>query len=255
MMTGTDKAPALVVSAEAVRDAIVLYAHGVLEDSTYVALRNKIIGAALDEPNAVVVDVTDLRVPAKSAWSVFSSAQWLVSRWPQVPIILVCTHTAGRDAVVRSGVGRHVGVYPSIGTAVEVSAQSAPHRNRHRARAELTASATSLRRSRELVDAWLTAWAQPKLIAVTKIVVTSLVENVLQHTDSPPGLRLESDWDSVAVAVEDFSHGPAVLRERTTSNGGLSGLRIVAALCRMWGTAPTPTGKTVWAIVGPENGL
>ena len=34
-----------------------------------------------------------------------------------------------------------------------------------------------------------------------------------------------------------------------------SGLGIISVLCRMWGNAPTPTGKTVWAVLGPENRL
>jgi hypothetical protein len=34
-----------------------------------------------------------------------------------------------------------------------------------------------------------------------------------------------------------------------------SGLHIVGALCRAWGNAPTSSGKTVWAVIGPENRL
>jgi hypothetical protein len=57
------------------------------------------------------------------------------------------------------------------------------------------------------------------------------------------------------VAVEDSSRGPVELREDPKVSGIPSGLRVVAALCRMWGTAPTPAGKTVWAVMGPENRL
>lgn len=35
----------------------------------------------------------------------------------------------------------------------------------------------------------------------------------------------------------------------------VSGLAIVAALSRAWGSSPTSSGKTVWAIIGPENQL
>jgi len=35
----------------------------------------------------------------------------------------------------------------------------------------------------------------------------------------------------------------------------LSGLAMVTALTRGWGNLPTPTGKIVWAAVGPENVL
>lgn len=104
-----------------------------------------------------------------------------------------------------------------------------PQSHRRRARANLSATPDSVSQSRQLVEKWLTAWSQTDLISVTKVIVTSLVENVLKHTDSPPGLRLESKGDTVTVAVEDDS--------------------------RTWGTAPTPSGKTVWAVIGPENRL
>jgi hypothetical protein len=93
------------------------------------------------------------------------------------------------------------------------------------------------------------------LIPVAKVVVTSFVENVLKHTDSNPGVRLEFDGSAVTVAVDDGSHVPAGLRERPGPCGAPSGLHIVAALCRAWGNAPTSSGKTVWAVVGPENRL
>jgi hypothetical protein len=45
----------------------------------------------------------------------------------------------------------------------------------------------------------------------------------------------------------------ASLRETVTHAGHPWGLRIVNALCRQWGNAPTRSGKTVWVIVGREN--
>jgi hypothetical protein len=60
----------------------------------------------------------------------------------------------------------------------------------------------------------------------------------------------------VTVAVADDSHALATRRE--SSRGGredVSGLAIVAALCRGWGNAPTRSGKRVWARIGPENKL
>jgi hypothetical protein len=252
-MAGTGRAPVLHVTANAAGEVTVLRADGVLDSSSYLALRDEIIDAALHEPSAVVVDVTDLVVPADSAWSVFSSASWLVSRWPRVPIALVCEHTETRDALARSGMPRRVPVHPSIGSAVGCLPSGFANPMRHRARADLPARVQSLRRSRELVTGWLTAWSRAEFVPVTNIIATTLVENVLQHTDSRPCVRLESDDAVVAVAVEDSSHIPAALREGETENGVPSGLRIVAALCRMWGQAPTPAGKTVWAAIGREN--
>jgi hypothetical protein len=246
----------LTVAAEAVdATAVLLTARGTLDSVTYRSLRDQIIKAALDEPKAVIVDVTALDVPAESAWAVFTSAQWHVAKWPEVPIMLVCEHAAGRSAITRNGIARYVSVYPSVRDAIDAARCARPHATRRRARVGLPARLTSLSRARELVTEWLTAWSQTDLIPVTKVVVTALVENVLQHTDSNPVVRLEYDGSAVTVAVEDFSHLPAGPREDPKPYTVRSGLHIVGALCRAWGNAPTSSGKTVWAVVGPENRL
>jgi len=235
--------------------ATLMTLRGTLDSVTYRSLRDGIIKTALEEPKAVIVDVTYRDVPAESALVVFTSARWYVAQWPEVPILLVCEHPAGRSAIARNGVSRYVPVYPSVRAAIDVASSTQSPRPRRRVRAQLPAKLASLRRSRELVAEWLTAWSQPELIAVTKVVVTTLVENVLQHTDSAPGVRLEFDGSAVTVAVEDASHVQAGPREEQKPYQAPSGLHIVSALCRAWGNAPTSTGKTVWAVIGPENRL
>jgi hypothetical protein len=235
--------------------AVVLTARGTLDSSTYRPLRDGIIKAALDEPKAVIVDVTGLDVPAESAWVVFTSARWHVAKWPEVPIILACEHAGGRSAITRNGVARYVPVYPSVRAALDAASCAKSPVVRRRARAQLPAELATLSRARALVAEWLTGWSHTDLIPVSKVVVTSFVENVLQHTDSAPMVRLESDGSAVTVAVEDTSHLPAGLREEPKLNRVPSGLHIVSALCRAWGNAPTSSGKTVWAVIGPENRL
>jgi len=245
----------LSVAAQTLSGAVVLDMRGVLDSGTYRRLRDEIIKTALGGPRAVVVDVTDLAVPAESAWAVFTSARWHVDRWPEVPILLVCKHSAGRSAIARNGITRYIAVHPTIEAAMDALNQSPRPRLRRRARAELPASINSLVRSRELVAEWLSAWSQTDKVAVAKVVVTSLIENVLEHTDSAPSLRLESDGSTVTVAVGDASHRQASFKEMPASTKAPTGLRIISALCRTWGNSPTTTGKTVWAVIGPENVL
>jgi anti-anti-sigma factor len=245
---------ALLSVATETRDAtVVLTPRGVLDSSTYRPLRDKVIKAALDEPRAVIVDVTDLDVSAESAWAVFTSARWHVGRWPEVPIVLVSEHSHVRSTIARNGVTRYVPVYPTIQAALGALSHGDTPRTRRRARAQLVAETASLHRARELVTEWLTAWSQTEMIPVAKVVVTAFVENVLQHTDSAPSLRLEFDGSHVTVAVEDASREAAEVQEHPASNTPPSGLRIISALCKAWGNAPTSSGKTVWAVIGPEN--
>jgi anti-anti-sigma factor len=240
------------VSADTVDDVVVLTVAGTLDAASYRPLRDSIIKAALDEPAAVIVDIDALDIHADSALAVFTSARWHVGTWPEVPIVLVCAHEAVRRAIVRNGVARYVPVHATVSAALCEPARTPARR---RARANLPARPASLKRCRDLVTEWLTAWSQDELISAAKVIATTFVENVLLHTDSPPAIRLETDGTTVTIAVEDASRAPPSMPETLPGCAPASGLRIVSALCRTWGSSPTPSGKTVWAILGPENAL
>ena len=245
----------LTLSTASVSDNCVLTADGVLDTTTYLPLRDAIVKAALDQPLAVVIDVTTLSVPAPSAWAVFTSARWHVSEWPGVPVALVCRHVDGRDTIHRNGITRYVPVFASVESAVEDLARAGNHRYRQRALAELPAAASSLRRSRDLIREWLTGWSKTDFVPVVSVVATVLVENALAHTGAPVVVRLEAGGDTVAVAVRDSGTALASRREPADRTEGITGLELVAALSRAWGNAPDPMGKTVWAVIGPENRL
>ena len=245
----------LVVSVGTTGTACLLTAEGVLDTTTYGKLRDTVIKAALDEPRAVLVDVNDLGVTVSSAWSVFTSARWHVSTWPDVPVVLVCGDAGRRSTIASTGVTRYVPVHATVEAAMGALTDDR-RRTRRRARTELPASLASLRRARELVAEWLGAWSQVELIPVATVIVNVFVENVLQHTASAPAMVLESDGVWVSISVHDDSSVPAARHEDPYSGGErVSGLAIVASVCRAWGSMPTSSGKTVWAVVGPENQL
>lgn len=245
--------PAIRVDTEAQQDVPILVVEGVLDSSTYRSVRDSVIKAALDEPPAVIVDVDRLCVPAASAWAVFTSARWHVSVWPDVPILLVCADPGARRAVAAGGVTRYVPVHPTRESALGViRAQSL--QVRRRARTELPRSAGTLGMARTIVADWLTRWDSREVIPIASTVATVFVENVLDHTESAPVLIVENYRDAVTVAVEDCSDRlPGRHEDANRGAEVVSGLAIVAALCRTWGSTPTLTGKTVWALVGREN--
>lgn len=229
---------------------------GVLDSATYRKLRDLVIKAALEEPAAVIVDVNALDVPAPSAWSVFTSVRWHVSTWPDVPIMLACANDTVRATIAHNGVARYVPVYPTTGAAQSAALGDNGRPIRRRARERLPATITSAARARELVTDWLTTWSKGDLIPVAKIVTDALVENALEHTDSAPVLAVESDEETVTVTVADESLRPAARHEEPTGSGNrVAGLAVVAALSRSWASMPTPSGKVVWAAIGPENRL
>jgi anti-anti-sigma factor len=254
-MSVADCGPPIRVDVRRQDEALVLTVDGVLDGATYRVLRDAIIKAALGEPRAVIVDVNDLSVLSESAWSVFTSARWHVSIWPDVPILLVCAHPQRRLAMSRSGVAPYVPVHPTCESALGAAA-GRWLQGRRQTRNQLPADAASIGLARVMITDWLTGWAQADLIPVACTAAAIFVENVLAHTDSAPILIVENYQDTVAIAVEDGNHRPALLHEDADRGAEIvSGLAIVAALCRAWGSTPTSSGKTVWALIGRENQL
>ncbi|WP_349268741.1 sulfate transporter [Mycolicibacterium parafortuitum] len=225
---------------------------GTLDDSTYLDVRDGVVEAALDGSGAVVAAVDGLTVPADSAWTVFASARWHVRTWPGVPILLACADPARRAAIARSGITRHVPLLP----AVESAARAAPAAPQVRRAAVPMDADSGLRAIRAPVTRCVSDWGFPALAVSVCTVATVLVENVLEHTTSRPTLILETRDGRVAVAVSDDD--PATPTRREDPGAGthtVSGLAIVTALSHAWGVIPTASGKTVWALLGPENRL
>jgi hypothetical protein len=236
-------------------NACLLTVEGVLDTTTYLKLRDTIIKAALDEPAAVLVDVNDLDISTPTAWSVFTSARWHVSVWPDVPVLLICTQAERRTAIGHTGVTRYVPAHASVQAAL--AALTGTIRGaRRRVRAEFPATLASLHTARMLVAECLSTWSQGDLVPAATVIVNVFVENVLQHTTCAPVVVLESDGTVVSISVRDDSTAVAVRHEDPYRGGDpVSGLAIVASMCRAWGSMPTSSGKAVWAVVGPENRL
>jgi hypothetical protein len=234
---------------EAHRDGVaVLIVDGVLDSGTYLGLRDRIIKAALDEPPAVVIDISALRVPAPSAYAVFTSARWQVSRWPDVPVLLVCGHPTGREALRRQGVTRYVPVHDCLGAAIAAIGDTDAESRRRRC-VQLVRGPESVLHARDLVTEWLWDWGHSDKISPARIIAAELVKNVNAHTDSVAVLSVEADGSSVTVAVSDRCGRLATRTESTYETFRLSGLHLVAALAEAWGCTPSTDGKTVWATI------
>jgi len=241
---------------DVVDGSAVLTVAGTLDSNTYLPLRDCIVKAALDQPRAVIVDMTELAVPAESALAVFTSARWHITRWPDVPLVLVCGTIGGRNALQRNGITRYVPVYPTIGEAAAIAAENIAS-GRRRSRADLSSYSErdSVTNSRRLVAEWLQDWSHSELTPSVKVVVTALVENALRHAGGATALRLEFQDNELTVVVEDNSVVPPSFRENALRGNQLSSLKIIDAICRAWGCNPTPDGKAVWCVIGPENKL
>ena len=138
--------PDIRIEIEPEQEVPILVADGVLDSSTYRSIRDTVIKAALDEPRAVIVDVNRLSAPSASAWTVFTSARWHVSVWPDVPILLVCAQPQVRRAITAGGVPRYVPVHATRELALDaVHGQSLHLRRRARTELPRSRAASALR--------------------------------------------------------------------------------------------------------------
>jgi hypothetical protein len=156
--------------------------------------------------------------------------------------------------LARNGITRYVAVYDTVAAAAS-STPCTTQQGRRRVRQQLPAEHVSIKAARGFVTEWLTSWSQQDFVSTAAVVVTALVDNALRHTDSALGLRLESNGDTVTVAVQDNSSTMPARREHSTGEMAPTGLAMVAAISRVWGMTPLPHGKIVWAVLGTENRL
>ncbi|WP_127509371.1 ATP-binding protein [Actinoplanes solisilvae] len=95
----------------------------------------------------------------------------------------------------------------------------------------------------------LSRWQEPPLVEDALLVITELVENVVQHTGKGGELVLRRLADVVRIEVHDTSpEMPRSLGPDPRRIGG-RGLLLVGAMTRAWGTDPHEMGKSVWADV------
>jgi hypothetical protein len=93
----------------------------------------------------------------------------------------------------------------------------------------------------------LAGWQTAEQVDDTLLVMTELMQNVIQHTDDGGEVTLIRHPDRVLVEVSDHSaQMPKVYRADPRRLGG-RGLLVVSAVSRTWGSRPRGKGKTVWA--------
>lgn len=233
---------------------IVVSPVGVLDSANYLTLRAALVKAAAEQPSAVLVELDELDVPAPSALAVLTSAQWMVSTWPAVPICAVTANPATQATLVTNGITRYVAVFASRDAAIAAIAEGSPQRcRRRRVARDLPRHRASQALAREILRRTLSGWSCPQYLQSAEAIAVELIRNVLDHTQSAPRLRLELQDGLLTVAVADDNPDPVVRQEPVGGTLRFSGLGVVSTLSRVWGCHPSTSGKVVWAVIGPTD--
>ncbi|MEH0973117.1 ATP-binding protein [Micromonospora sp. CPCC 205546] len=201
-----------------------------------------------DQPDALVVDLTDLSVRDRLALSVFAAIARRAAGWPVVPVVLCVPPSEVADWLAESTACRVVPVRRDCDEATRAGhAAAAP-----RLRARLDPVAGACRRARELVTEACARWNLPETVGPASLVLSELVGNVVRHAGTPMRVTLTLCRPYLHVAVADGSRTQVRAGCPDVDAEGGRGLMLVRELAQGWGSAPAGDGKVVWAML-PAN--
>jgi hypothetical protein len=215
---------------------------GVLDTDSAPEVRSALLDVLAGQPEAVVVDVGDLRVGRAEALGVLRGLRRDTADWPAARLVL-CDPGDG-DAWRDSGWP----VWPDRAHAF--AALGRPDRD-SRLSLAMEPVLGAARRARELIGEACARWRRTELADPACIVATEMVNNVVAHARTPMIVLLATRGGGLSVAVRDqsaatpsFSGTPAA----PTAYGG-RGMLLIDSMASRWGNLVLDDGKVVWAVL------
>ncbi|GIF07913.1 ATP-binding protein [Actinoplanes siamensis] len=218
---------------------------GVLDAETAGQVRSTLIDVLAGQPQAVVVDVSGLRVPHDDALGTLRAVSDETRYWPAARLVLC----GGAGDTPWQSTGWLVQADPDAAYAA-----LGPPRDGLRVRLELDPVVGAAREVRERITEACLRWSMAELAGDACIVATEMVNNVVAHARTPMCVLLGRHGTTLSVAVRDESSvlprfsGPVA----PTAYGG-RGLLLIDSVAHRWGGLALPGGKVVWALLTPER--
>jgi anti-sigma regulatory factor (Ser/Thr protein kinase) len=119
----------------------------------------------------------------------------------------------------------------------------------------LPAETRSVGQARRFLRDALAEWNTDGYELAAPQVLTELATNAALHARSAYTVHLRLEPGGLLIEVTDSS--PALPQQRHYDAGATTGrgIALVEALSEAWGVEASPTGKTVWCRVGPDDRL
>lgn len=219
---------------------------GVLDLPAAASVRRVLLTCLADQPEAVVVDVSELRVQEPAALSIFSAVAREAAEWSAGQLLLWAPHDPDgmwqKSDVVLSPTQQ--AALAQLGAPPPIS----------RLGAALDPVVGASRQARELVTEACGRWDLPELAGSACIAVTEMVNNVVAHAGTPMNVWLTLRGGSLQIAVRDYSpEAPKYAGLVSPTSPGGRGLLLISTVARRWGSTQLDRGKVVWAVLHPAD--
>ena len=210
-------------------------------------VRLRLLKCLAEQPDALLLDLTELSVAEPLALSVFAALTRQAARWPGTPVLLCAPRPATRDLLA-------VGVHHRL-PVFDTTAAAQAHAWQERLTLpsvieELLPISGAARSARNMATDACLRWDVPHLVAPASLIVSELVSNVVDHAHTMMTLRLSLRSHCLNIAVRDGSPvEPVPPGDVPAEADGGRGLFLVKATAHSWGWLPTDDGKVVWAAL------
>ncbi|MBO3744213.1 ATP-binding protein [Actinoplanes flavus] len=236
--------PAVQCDIEPAGTRLLVRVRGELSMASAPTVRLALLKCLVEQPDAVVVDLTATVVTEPASVSVFLAAARQASLWPGIPLLLAVPDPALARSLT-SGYKR-LPVYPSVPEALDAPMR----RHKPTIRDTLLPASGAARHARALVTEGCLRWELPHLVGPACVVAGELVTNAVVHAQTMIDFRLTLGRRYLIVAVRDGSDAVPVLPPAPSDDPADSrGLLLVSAMADRWGILPAQGGKVVWATL------
>jgi anti-anti-sigma regulatory factor len=232
------------------RSVVAVEIRGTLTLESVPIVRQALLKAFTQQPDAVIADLAGMRADSRSVLSVFPTAIQ-IHGLPSVPLA-ICAAAPELTRLFGGGILGDIPVYPTYEdalAAITAAAIRAPRRIRTRLAPTVDAPA----RARNIVVNACHDWAVPTITEPATLVVSELIANAVQHAGTDIDLTVTLRADYLHIRVRDSSPQPVrppsgdLLGTPRSTHG--RGLKLVDVYATGWGCNATGEGKIVWATL------
>ncbi|MFI5889426.1 ATP-binding protein [Actinoplanes sp. NPDC051513] len=223
------------------------------------AVTTKLHKCLAEHPEALIVDLSELQDPSSASAPTWVAARQAAREREPAVVLALCIPPSLplADRMQHLVTQRLLPVYAKVRQARVAIAGRLPLTERVTLTLPPEPESPSI--ARNLVGDACLAWGVPELLFPSRLVMSELVTNAIEHARTPIGVVVSLRGGGIHLSVSDGAAAPPVLRKLARPQRGRAldergrGMQLVTATTAAWGWLPTRTGKVVWAtLIAPR---